>query len=248
MSVLVAESGHIAVVEINRPPNNHVSVELIAEIADVLERLDGVSSCRVVVLCSEGKNFCAGADLAAGQGAPPQTSALYEQAARLFSTKKPNVAAVQGAAVGAGLGLALVAVFRVAGEDARFVANFTKLGFHPGFGLTHPLPRLIGKQRASLMFLTGRRVRAEEAVIWGLVDQVATDPRAAAIILAEEIAENAPLAVQSTRATLRGELAAAVKAQTDHEHTEQTWLRQTADYAEGVRAVSERRPGVFHGR
>ncbi|HET9161072.1 MAG TPA: enoyl-CoA hydratase/isomerase family protein [Caulobacteraceae bacterium] len=249
MSVSVSRDGHVAIVEIDRPPNNHVSVDLMAELAGVFDTLDADVECRAIVLCSAGKNFCAGADLVNRPGNPSlSTSDLYVQAVRLFDNKKPIVAAVQGAAVGAGLGLAIVADFRIAGADARFTANFTKLGFHPGFGLTHTLPRLIGGQRAALMFMTGRRIKADEALVWGLVDEVADDPRAAAMRLAQEIAENAPLAVQSTRATLRGDLSAAVKSQTDHEHKEQTWLRQTEDYAEGVRAVNERRPGNFVGR
>jgi len=248
--------GHVAVLEIDRPPHNHVSVHLMRDLGDALEALDGDPRCRAVVLCSAGKNFCAGADLVspkeqaetlesgAGKGNP-----LYVQAVRLFSTKKPIVAAVQGAAVGAGLGLALVADFRVAAPDARFTANFVKLGFHPGFGITHTLPRLIGEQRAALMCLTGRRLKGEEALAWGLVDDLfeLDELRAAAKALAAEIAENAPLAVQSTRATLRGALGAAVKAQTDKEFIEQEWLRKTADFAEGVRAVAERRVGNFTG-
>ena len=120
--------------------------------------------------------------------------------------------------MGAGLGLALVADFRVAAPEARFTANFVKLGFHPGFGITHTLPRVIGQQRAALMCLTGRRITGEQAYAWGLADVLAPleELQAAALKLAGEIAENAPLAVQSTRATFRAELAAAVKAQTDH--------------------------------
>ena len=165
-------------------------------------------------------------------------------------TSKPVIAAVQGAAVGAGLGLALVADFRIASPEARFAANFVKLGFHPGFGLTHTLPRTIGQQKADLMFLTARRIKADEALTWGLVDQVvpSSDLLATAQALAAEIAENAPLAVVATRKTLRGALAAAVRAQTNHEHAEQTVLRATEDFAEGVRAVQERRPGNFQGR
>jgi enoyl-CoA hydratase/carnithine racemase len=252
--ISVALDAHVALLEIDRPPHNHVSVELMADLADAFEALDGEADCRALVLASAGKSFCAGADLQAPRGLASgevsQINPLYVQAVRLFSSKKPIVAAVQGAAVGAGLGLALVADFRVAAPEARFAANFVKLGFHPGFGITRTLPRLIGGQRAALMMLTGRRVKAEEALVWGLVDQVVPldELRAAALALAREIAENAPLAVQSTRATLRGELAAEVKAQTDLEFIEQNWLRGTADFAEGVRAVAERRPGAFTGR
>ena len=245
--------GHVALLEMDRPPNNFVSVELMRELANALEDVDADRSLRVSVLMSAGKAFCAGADLASPGGVGGQGMAginpLYEQAVRLFSAKKPIVAAVQGAAVGAGLGLALVADFRVAAPEARFTANFVKLGFHPGFGITHTLPRVIGMQRAQLMCLTGRRIKADEALVWGLVDEIAPleGLRDAALTLARELAENAPLAVESTRATLRAGLAEAVRTQTDHELIEQTWLRATADFAEGVKSVNERRPGVFVG-
>ena len=254
--ITLTRHGHVAVLVIDRPPNNHVSVELIAELADRLEALDAERDCRAVVLASAGKVFCGGADLTApsevslsNPNAGPGINALYVEAVRLFSNKKPIVAAVQGAAVGAGLGLALVADFRIAAPEARFTANFVKLGFHPGFGITHTLPRLIGEQRAALMCLTGRRFKADEALAWGLVDEVVPldGLREAALKLAREIAEAAPLAVQSTRTTLRKGIAEAVKAQTDLEFVEQTWLRKTKDFAEGVRSVAERRVGNFTG-
>jgi enoyl-CoA hydratase/carnithine racemase len=252
--VAVRIDGHVAVLTIDRPPHNHVTVELVHDLADALAHVDIEKTLRVSVLTAAGKSFCAGADLVAPTGlsnpsAGPGINALYVEAVRLFGAKKPIVAAIQGAAIGAGLGLALVADFRVASPEARFAANFVKIGFHPGFGVTHTLPRLIGEQRAALMCLTGRRIKADEALAWGLVDAVvpAESLTDAALTLAREIAEAAPLAVQSTRATLRGELAAKVKAQTDHEFEEQSWLRKTADFAEGVRAVAERRPGNFTG-
>jgi enoyl-CoA hydratase/carnithine racemase len=252
--VKIERIGLVAVAEIDRPPNNHVSVDLMRELADACDALDADASCRTIVLASAGKVFCAGADfsgpsnLATGQEGG--VKALYVQAVRLFSVRKPIVAAVQGAAVGAGLGLALVGDFRVAAPEARFSANFVKLGFHPGFGLTHTLPRLIGAQRAALMFETGRRIKADEGLAWGLVDENAPhdDVRARAVAQAAEIAENAPLAVEATPATLRQGLAAAVKAQTDKEFLEQEKLRVTEDFAEGIRAVAERRPGRFTGR
>ena len=107
----------------------------------------------------------------------------------------------------------------------------------------------VGRQRALLMCLTGRRIRGEEAAEWGLVDRLvpAAELDAAALALAQEIATGAPLAVRSTRATMRGDLHALVVAQTDHELAEQAWLQKTADFAEGVRAVAERRPGRFRG-
>ena len=99
------------------------------------------------------------------------------------------------------------------------------------------------------MCLTGRRIKAEEALAWGLVDNVVPQEalREAALALAREVAENAPLAVEATRATLRADLAAEVKAQTDKEFVIQSSLRKTSDFVEGIRAVAERRPGRFTG-
>lgn len=249
--VKVAVEGHVAILEIDRPPNNHVTVQLMSDLADALDDVDADGELRVSLLCTAGRVFCGGADLVTpGEDAVvDSTKELYAQAARLFGTKKPIVAAIQGAAVGAGLGLALVADVRVAAPEARFSANFVKLGFHPGFGTTAALPRLIGEQRAALMFLTGRRIKADEALAWGLVDDIVdlSGLRADALAWANEIAENAPLAVQSTRATLRAGLVDQIRRQTDHEAGEQAWLRKTADFAEGVRAVAERRPGKFTG-
>lgn len=252
--IRVEVDGFVAVVTLDRPPNNHVSVALVRDLADALETLDGDDGTRATVLLTAGKVFCAGADFAApgdavGAGMDG-VAALYDQAVRLFAIQKPMVAAVQGAAVGAGLGLALAADFRIAGPEARFSANFVKLGFHPGFGLSHTLPRLVGAQAASLMFLTGRRLKAEEALRIGLVDAVVAGEAlpGAALELAREIAQNAPLAVTATRRTLRGELAAAVRATTLQEHAQQALLRVTEDFAEGVQAVAQRRPGDFKGR
>jgi enoyl-CoA hydratase/carnithine racemase len=252
--VSVEISGHVAIIEIDRPPLNFVSTGLMSDLADVLARVDVDRNLRCSVLQTAGKVFCAGADLS-GDDDPTKsglegTRKLYAEAVRLYSAIKPIVALVQGAAVGAGLGLALVADFRIASPEARFASNFVKLGFHPGFGISHALPRLIGEQKALLMCLTGRRIKAEQALQWQLVDEIvpADQLRAAGLTLAREIAENAPLALTAIRATMRGSLAAAVKAQSDLESVEQLKLRQTEDFAEGVRAVRERRAGQFTGR
>lgn len=251
--VSVERHGAVAVVIFERAPHNFVSVQLITEIADALAAVDDLPDVRAMVLCSEGKSFSAGAELTSTTDSVAVgmdgMRALYAQAMRLFEIRKPVVAAVQGAAVGAGLGLAIFADFRVASPEARFCANFVKLAFHPGFGLTHVLPNLIGLSRASLMLLTGQRVKPEEGFAWGLVDEIAerSNLRAAAIALATELAQNGPLAVVATRKTLRSSMAEAVRAQMELEIREQSALRGTADFAEGVRAVAERRTGRFVG-
>ncbi|MBV8616931.1 MAG: enoyl-CoA hydratase/isomerase family protein [Acetobacteraceae bacterium] len=252
--IAVGLTGIVAEVELRRPPNNHVSVPMVAELSTALERLDEEPRCRAVVLCAAGKHFCAGADLVnrGPDGADPSEVGgrhLYKEAIRLWRTKKPIVAAVQGAAIGAGLGLAVMADFRVSCAEARFSANFTRLGFHPGFGLTATLPRLLGVQHAALMLYTGRRFTGEEAKGMGLVDQLVPEAslREAAHALALEIAQSAPLAIVSARETLRRGLADAVQAATEREYQEQAWLRRTEDYREGVRAMSERRLPDFKG-
>ena len=252
--IAVSQAGPIATIEMRGPPNNFVSVALIAAIADALERLDHDPACRAVVLCAEGKHFCAGADFSTrgqdGRAEPVERGRhLYKEAIRLWRTAKPIVAAVQGAAIGAGLGLAVMADFRLACPEARFSANFTRMNFHPGFGLTATLPRLIGAQRAALLMYTGRRVSGDEALAMGLIDRLvpAEDLRTAATELATEIAQSGPLAVQSTRETLRRGLAEAVQAATEREYQEQNWLRQTEDFREGTRAMAERRLPDFKG-
>jgi len=254
--------GHVALIEIRRPPNNFFDIALIQEIASALEAFDEAPAIRAVVLAAQGKAFCAGANFGDGsnldkEGQRPgelnRESAvrhLYLEGNRLFRTKKPIVGAIHGSAVGGGLGLAMVADFRVTCPEARFAANFTRLGFHPGFGLTVTLPAVIGATKAALMFYTSRRVTGEDAYAMGLADVLVpqSDVRAAALKFAAEIAENSPLGLIATRATMRGDLADRVLRATEHELVEQTRLRKTADFKEGVAAVAERRLPIFSGR
>jgi len=238
----------VATIELRNPPNNFFSLDQIGGVADALEALDTDDACRAAVLCADGKHFCAGADFSSG-GRTSTTDDLYAAAARIFRTQTPVVAAVQGAAIGGGLGLALSSDFRIAAPEARFSANFARLGFHHGFGLSVTLPRLVGEQTAAELLFTGRRVKGEEAVTIGLADRLADlgSLRATAHSLAREIAISAPLAVRSIRATLRGDLADRVEAATAHEAKEQERLRATADFNEGNAAMRDRREPDFTG-
>jgi enoyl-CoA hydratase/carnithine racemase len=239
---------HVATVRLCRPPNNFFSLAMIEALAGALEGLDHDADCRVIVLAADGKHFCAGADFASS-GPAYSTEDLYRAAVRLFRTAKPIVAAVQGAAIGGGLGLALAADFRIAAPEARFSANFARLGFHQGFGLSVTLPAVVGAQRAAELLYTGRRISGDDALALGLVDRLVPldELHDEAGAFAGEIAGSAPLAVQSIRATLRGDLADRVAAATDHERREQERLRRTADFAEGTRAMAERREPRFTG-
>jgi len=254
----VSLDGHVATVEIRRPPHNFFDSDLIAEIGEAFERLDDNNACRSIVLCAEGKSFCAGADFSkrmdtgtVNEGSRSRHGKhLYKEASRLFRTKKPIIGAIHGAAVGGGLGLALVPDFRVTCSEARFSANFNRLGFHPGFGLTATLPRLVGQQQAALLFYTGRRIPGDEAVRIGLADLLVPldEVRKAAQKLALEIAQSAPLAVVSTRETMRRGLVDEIEAATERELVEQDWLRRTEDFSEGIKAMADRRLPNFQGR
>jgi enoyl-CoA hydratase/carnithine racemase len=246
--------GHVAQCEIKRPPNNFFDHQLIKDLATCFEDIDKQNDIRAIVLCSEGKHFCAGANFGSSvraaeleQRTESDRNPLYDEAVRLFRCNKPVIAAVQGAAVGGGFGLALMADFRVVCPATRMTANFVKLGFTPGFGLTHTLERIVGAQKANLMFLTGKRINGETAQEWGLGD-IYTDTdnvRSAAIELAQEIAENAPLALLSVREQMRPNIAEAVNDVTTIESREQKWLQQTSDHKEGIKAVAEKRAGNF---
>ena len=251
----VTIDGHVATVELRRPPNNFLDVDLIGNLASALEALDRETQCRAVVLAAAGKHFCAGANLqrrlddaAAGRPAV-QKRHLYHEARRLVQTRKPIIAAVHGSAIGAGLGLALVADFRVSCQEARLAANFAALGYHAGFGMTVTLPRLVGHQTAKWLFYTGKRLPGDEALRIGLVDRLVDQDkvREAAVAMAAELALIAPLALQATRETLMTDVIPAFKAATEREAFEQALLRESNDFKEGVKASSERREPKFTG-
>ena len=240
---------HVGVVCLHRPPNNFFDTALVREVADAYEELDGTGWCRAVVLAAEGKHFCAGLDFAANAG--QDIEELYRQALRLFAAPLPVVAAVQGAAIGGGLGLALSSDFRVASAASRFSANFARLGFHHGFALTVTLPAVVGRQAAADLLMTGRRVDGEEAFALGLCDRLVSDAEGDlmtdALVYAGELAASGPLAVRAIRATLRHGLVESAQAAMEQECAEQLRLQGTGDFSEGVRATAERRPPRFTG-
>jgi 2-(1,2-epoxy-1,2-dihydrophenyl)acetyl-CoA isomerase len=238
---------HVAVVSLRRPPHNFFDTALLVELAEAYEDLARQGECRVIVLRAEGKNFCAGLDFAHNQD--QDIAALYRNAVRLFAAPLPVVAAVQGSAIGGGLGLALSADFRVATPQSRFSANFSRLGFHHGFGLTVTLPRVVGEQRAADLLYSGRRVDGVEAKALGLCDELVAeaDLLPAALALAATFAGSGPLAVRAIRATLRQGLVERLVLAMDHECDQQERLRGTRDFAEGIRASAERREPRFTG-
>jgi 2-(1,2-epoxy-1,2-dihydrophenyl)acetyl-CoA isomerase len=253
-TVSVSSQGHVAIIEFCRPPYNFFNEPLIAAIADALENLAESGQCRAVVLCSSGKHFCAGAELSADSASSTTRSQgtqrhIYDSAVRLLEQPLPIVAAVQGAAVGGGMGLALVCDLRVTTPESRFAAPFARLGVHHGFGLSVTLPLVAGHQRALELLYTGRRISGDEALRMGICDRVvaANQLRDTASDLALEIARSAPLAVRAIRETMRAGLVAQFREATAREKAAQQLLFATADAAEGIRADAERRTPEFTG-
>ncbi len=245
----------VATVTLRRPPHNLLTEPTLRSLADALDGLAG--NARAAVLCSEGRSFCAGANFRAGDAPDPtdsggfeaRTGAFYLQAVRVFGCPVPLVAAVQGATVGAGFGLALACDLRVLGARGWFQANFVRLGIHPGFAMTLTLPRYVGPGMSAELFLTGRRVEAQEALRIGLAERVVPEGSevAVALELARQVGAGAPLAVSATRATLRAGLVEAARSAMAHELQQQAALAGTSDAVEGVRAMLEGQEAHFKG-
>jgi enoyl-CoA hydratase/carnithine racemase len=250
--VTLAIDDRVAVVEMHRPPANFLNRDLLAGIADAGEEAQSAGA-RAIVLCSEGRHFCAGLNLSDrfGQLDPREAAAaVYHQGMRIFALELPVIAAVQGTALGGGLGLACAADFRVASPETRFEANFSRLGFHHGFALSVTLPRIVGNQHAAFMLYSSAEVLGEQAHRIGLADRIVAqvDLRDQAIDLARQIAAAAPLAVKSMRCTLRQDLIEQLDKALEHELDEQARLWQTEDCAIGIQSARERQVPAFVGR
>jgi len=207
--VLFAVENHVALITVNDPDlRNALTDEMSARLRAAVEQAETNADVHAVVVTGAGKAFCAGADLsalgAAGGGAAESgLQRLYDGFMAVGSCRLPTIAAVNGAAVGAGLNLALAADVRIAGPDALFDARFQKLGLHPGGGATWMLQRAVGPQVARAALLFGMRFDAESAVRHGLALSVADDPVAAALELAAAPAAAPREVVLATKATMR---------------------------------------------
>jgi enoyl-CoA hydratase/carnithine racemase len=241
---------HVGTVEICRPPNNFFNGDVLATVVDAARELESLGA-RALVLCSAGKNFCAGADFSGSGGVVSGSrSDVYELGISLLEQPLPIVAAVQGGAIGGGVGLALVADFRVAAPESYFWVNFSRLGIHHGFGISVTLPLVVGHQNAIELLYTGRRIDGTAASRIGLCDHLVSHDlvRVRATELAAEVAAAAPLATRAIRKTMRGSLVGEVKAAMAVERVVQNELIRTEDFREGTAALRERRQPVFHGR
>jgi enoyl-CoA hydratase/carnithine racemase len=252
--VLIRVDGAVAVVKLNRPEaRNALSRELKDAIVDCLQRFDADDAVRAVVIAGGDEYFAAGGDLKAMAarpvGDPPdEDGAIFWR--HLAAIQKPMLAAVSGYALGGGCELAVACDMIVASETAQFGQAEIMVGIIPGGGGTQRLTRVIGKQRAMEMVLTGRRIDAHEAHRWGLVNQV-TDKKEClerAMELAGVIAERPPVAVRLGK---RSVLNADNLALDDGLVEERALFEQamaTEDRVEGMAAFMEKRPPEFTGK
>jgi enoyl-CoA hydratase len=250
--VLFSVDKHIALVTVSDPDRrNAVTAEMSARLRAAVEQAEADSDVHAVVITGAGKAFCAGADLSAlgaagGGGAEAGLMRLYDGFMAVGSCRLPTIAAVNGAAVGAGLNLALAADVRIAGPAALFDARFQKLGLHPGGGATWMLQRAVGPQVARAALLFGMHFDAESAVRHGLALSVADDPVAAALELAAGPAAAPRDVVLATKATMRATASPGSLDNEQHELAMRTELGpqlfsvQSPEFAERLAAARRR--------
>lgn len=196
---------HVALITVNDPDRrNAVTFEMSAALRAAVDAAEADPDVHAVIVTGAGKAFCAGADLSAlGQATQDGLRKIYDGFLAVADCTLPTIAAVNGAAVGAGLNLALAADVRIAGPNALFDPRFQKLGIHPGGGATWMLQRGVGPQVARAALLFGKRFDAETAVRYGLALEVADDPVAAARELAAGPAAAPRDVVLATKASMR---------------------------------------------
>jgi enoyl-CoA hydratase/carnithine racemase len=257
--VLYEVADRVATVTLNRPERlNAISAAMLDALGERLLEADRDPAVRVVVLTGAGRGFCAGLDLVAQAsgdgltlaGRPGELDLRSAPPVILHDMDTPTICALNGAAAGYGMDLALGCDIRVAAASAKLAAAFTKRGMLPESGGTWLLPRLVGYAKAAEICFTGATLSSQECLDLGLVNAVVPDEELAAEVgrMAAAVAANAPLAVRATKRMLRR---AADESFTDHVQAvflQLLPLFQSKDFVEGYTSFLERRPAAFEGR
>lgn len=262
--LLVTENNHILTVTLNRPDiHNAMShTGMVEEIERVCNYANTNSNIRAMIITGAGKSFCAGgnikdmlnkSDMFAGE--PSSVENNYKQGIQripkaLWNVEIPVIAAINGAAVGAGCDLSMMCDIRLASSKARFAESFVKLGIIPGDGGAWFLPRVIGMAKASQMALTGEMIDAHKAYEWGMISEILAPEELLdkANEIAQQIAQNPPLAVRATKQLLRQSENIELNEMLDKCASVQSHLHQTEDHIEAVKALLEKRSGIYHGK
>lgn len=255
-------SADIGVITLNRPERlNALTHEVVDALVARLTEAGAQPDCRVLVLTGAGRGFCAGLDITANVDADseamrslPQRMAGQEKFASMVRTirslRQPVVAAVNGAAAGAGMGLALACDVRVAAKSASFHVAAVKIGLSAGeCGISYHLPRHIGTSRAFEHMLTGRPITAADAERYGLVSSVTADGEAldAALKIARDVARNSPFGVWQTKQVMWANIDASFEGALAVENRAQILAVHTEDAREAMQAFVDKRPPTFTG-
>jgi 2-(1,2-epoxy-1,2-dihydrophenyl)acetyl-CoA isomerase len=258
--LLEAKHEGIATLVLNRPERlNALNNELATALNEALGRIAEDDAVHVVVITGAGRAFCAGGDLAAiGKGRrgretqelEPLLRAGMQAVLRMRTIPQPVIAAVNGAAAGAGLTIALAADIRIAAEEATFGQNFAKVGLFPDYGGTYFLPQLAGPAKAAELFYTGDMIDAKTALGLGIVNHVVLGAQLEAEVklLAQKIALGPPLAIRAVKRTLFASEQKELSQALDHEIQEQVRCYLSEDCSEGIRAFFDKRPPKFQGK
>ena len=247
----------IGVITLDRPDNrNSMTPELLDAFAVASAAARADTSIRCVVVTGTGACFSSGADFKATLqrtgGEPHERSyAMYAPFLSLLDLEVPVIAACNGHAVGGGFGLALVCDIRYGVDDAKYGANFVRLGLAPGMAISYLLPRVVGMARANELLLTGRLVDGHEAAQLGILNRAVATPGdviALALATAKQIAAAAPLAVRATKAAIRRGQALDPRTAAAAEAVAQAATLDTDDCREGIAALLAKRAPVFTGR
>lgn len=257
-AVLYERRQHVGLLTLNRPDNrNSMTSELLDAFAAAVQQVRADEGLRCLVVTGRGPSFSAGADFRsqiqrdqAGLTPPEKSYAMYTAFLSLLDVEVPVVGALQGHAVGGGFGLAIVTDLRIASEEAKYGANFARLGLHPGMAISYLLPRLVGVPRALELLLTGRLFSGREGADLGLFNRAvpAEQVLPQALELAEQIAANAPIAVRLMKRSIYQGLGWDTRTAAWREAFAQAATVATDDAREGMAALLDKRPPVFHGR